>query len=96
MYKTGRPKETDKSNLENCWPRRLLGVVPSGRPSYILSNGQKIVSRLTMSQNVDSLVVKISQTLDASGQGGQRTVAVVNVRIELQVGRHLFGRTIKS
>lgn len=47
------------------------------------------LNRLTMSQNVDSLVVEISQTFDASSQRGQRTVAVVNVRIELQVGRHL-------
>lgn len=43
----------------------------------------------TVSQNIDCLVVKISQTFDATRQGGQRTVTIVNIRIELQVGRHL-------
>ncbi len=42
-----------------------------------------------MSENVDRLVVKISQTLDTSGERSQRTISVMDIWIELQMGRHL-------
>ena len=43
----------------------------------------------TMRQNIDGLIVKVRQALEAPGARRQRPVSVVNVRIEFQVSRHL-------
>lgn len=75
-------------NVINSWlhsPSTPRAVCSSPRRPKLFT--MEII--FTMSENVDRLVVKISQTLDTSGERSQGTISVMDVWIELQMGRHL-------
>ena len=51
-------------------------------------NGQDLII-CTVCEDVDGLVMEITETFDAARGRGQRSISIVDVRIKLEVRRHL-------
>jgi len=59
-------------------------------PRYQRRREQRDVQdRNTVCEDVDGLVMEITETFDAARGRGQRSISIVDVRIKLEVRRHL-------